>query len=626
MKEELETARGMEYYKTDEGIQSLAAGTYYQVFNTPFSSEWIYCAANYGVDEFSVGGDASNGVWNNYGGGFKSIVSVTNSNTSSANVQWDNLYIGIGDANLLIQNAGASASTSDAIKKVALGEGYFFRAYCYLRLVSQFGGVPLKTVPSTTVELEFTRAAPEEICKQVIDDLRQAYDLLPTAGAPAKITRYAAAHYLAKAYLFRASEINDSWNAATKAADLAAILPLCDEVIAQHPLTADFAGLWKYTGPDGANEKLPELILSAQFTADVSTNGSNAQHLYFASRYDDLPQMQRDVTGDRPYSRLRTSYYMYRIYDLVNDSRFWKSFRTKYRANKTSGGYYANGDLGIIYIINQPGDARFSGYKLNNTVVYTKTGKTIPSAYIAYPSGTTEDGALNIDVRFPALNKYIDGSRTGLNDTRGLRDINLARSAETYLIAAEAKIRLAKLGTGSYTDALPYINAVRARAQYAAGEDRSAYYDGGGALAASASGQNPNINSFMTENAYYESNNIPVTTAAATSLTITDINALPAGDEYVISRLGVSNVYDRMLALVLDERSRELCGEYKRWEDLSRTKTLIPRVKAFNFQATSSIRDHHLLRPIPQTYLDGILLNGKNLTAAEKQAQQNPGY
>jgi len=625
LNEELETARGMDYYKTDEGILALSTGTYYQVFSAPFAVEAAYCTTNYGVDEFSVGGDPSNGVWNGYDVGFNSIVTINNGNTALANVQWDGLYLGVGDANLLIANATASASTSDNIKKTALGEGYFLRAYSYLRLVSQYGGVPLKTTPSTAVEMEFTRATPAEVCQQIIDDFTQAYNLLPPSGSPARITKYAAAHYLAKAYLFRASEINDSWNTSTKNADLAAIIPLCDEVIAQHPLAANFADLWRYTGPDGANEQLPELILSAQFTADVSTNGTNTQHLYFTSRYDDLPQMQRDVTGDRPYSRLRTSYYTYRIYDMVNDSRFWKSFRTKSRLNNASGGYYANGDLGIIYIINQPGDNRFSSYKLNNVVVYGTTGKTIPNAYIAYPAGVTTDGALNIDVRFPSLSKHLDGSRIALNEARGLRDMNLARSAETYLIAAEAKIRLASLGTGSYADALPYINAVRTRAQYTSGENRAAYYDGGGALGASASGQSAAINSFMPENAYYESNNIDVSTAA-TNLAITDISSLPAGDEYVISRLGLTSDYDRMLAFVLDERSRELCGEYKRWEDLSRTKTLVPRVRAFNFQAAPNIKDYHVLRPIPQTYLDGIQLSGKALTPDQKEAQQNPGY
>jgi hypothetical protein len=626
LKETLTTDRNMDYFKTDEGILALATGTYYQVFALPFSSEWAYCTTNYGVDEFMVGGDPSNAVWNNYDGGFKSIVTINNGNTKPANIQWDTLYTGIGNANLLIKNATASTSTSDAIKKVALGEGYFFRAYCYLRLVAQYGAVPLKTEPSTRVELEFTRATPEEVCKQIIDDLKQAYSLLPNTGTPAKITKDAAAHYLAKAYLFRASEINDSWNSATKAADLSAIIPLCDEVISRHPLAGNFADLWKYTGPDGANEKLSELILSAQFTSDVSTNGTNQQHLYFVSRYDDLSQMQRDVTGDRPFSRLRTSYYMFRIYDQVNDSRFWKSFRTKSRLNKSAGNYYVNGDLGIMYVINQPGDNRFTRYKVNDSVVYFKTNKTIPNVYVAFPRGVTADGAMLAEPRFPSLSKHMDGSRIAVNETRGLRDMNLARSAETYLMAAEAKIRLAKLGMGAYTDALTYINAVRARAQYVSGEDRAAYYDGGGALGASTSGQNPAINSFLAENSYYESNNIPVTTAASSPLAITNINSLPASDEYVISKLGLAGDYNRMLALVLNERSRELAGEYKRWEDLSRTKTLIPRVKAFNPQAADFIQDHHLLRPIPQTYLDGIQLNGKALSADEKQSQQNAGY
>jgi hypothetical protein len=626
LKEELKTDRGMEYYKSDDGILALATGTYHQVFSAPFNGEWIYSATNYGADEFSVGGDPSNGVWNNYDAGFKSIVTHNNGNTADANTQWDNLYIGVGDANLLIQNATASSSTADAIKKVALGEGYFFRAYNYLRLVSQYGGVPLKTTPSTTPEQEFTRAEPEEVYKLIIDDFKQAYTLLPNTGAPAKITKDAAAHYLAKAYLYRASEINDSWNSSTKAADLAAVIPLCDEVISNHPLASNFADLWKYTKPNDANENLPELILSAQFTADVSANGSNTQHLYFDARYEDIPQMQRDLTGDRPYSRLRTNYYVYRIYDLVNDSRFWKSFRTKHRLNKAGGNYYVNGDLGIMYIINQPGDSRFSNYKLNDVVVYSKTGKTIPNAYIAYPDGRTTDGAMEVDVRFPSLSKHLDGSRTALNDVRGLRDMNLARSAETYLIAAEAKIRLAKSGTGSYADALPYINAVRSRAEYKSGEDRSAYYDGGGALGASTSGQSPNLNSFIAENSYYESNNIPVTTAASNTLAITDFNSLPAGDEYVVSKLGLSSTYDKMLALVLDERSRELCGEYKRWEDLSRSKTLVARAKAFNFQAAPNIQDFHVLRPIPQTHLDAIQTGGKFLSSDQKQSQQNPGY
>ena len=621
--ESFTTARNMAYYTTDEGITSLATGAYYSIFSLPFNGEWMYSNTNYGTDEFHVGGDNSNAQNNAYSNGLASIITVINSNTITANAQWDNLYLGIGYANLIIQNASASTSAAAAIRKTALGEGYFFRAFSYLRLVSQYGAVPLKTKISTGLEREFTRAAPKDVYAQVISDFDSAYLLLSNGTGPAHITKDAAAHYLAKAYLSRASEINDAWNSSTKAADLAAIVPLCDAVIANHPLAPNFANLWSYTAPDGANEKLSEIILSAQFTADASTNGSNTQHLYYVSRYDDLPFMQRDLTGDRPFSRLGTNYYMYRVYDQVNDSRFWKSFKTKDLLNKPSG-TYAVGDVGIMYVINQPGDTRFSSYKILNTIPYSKTGRPIANVYVAYPNGTTTDGALFADVRFPSLNKYIDASRVGgMNDVRGLRDMTLARSAETYLIAAEAKIRLAAMGTGAYTDALPYINAVRARGQYKAGEDRAAYTDGG--AAPSSNGQASSLNSYMPENSYYESNNIAVTTSA-TNLAVAGIAPLPANDEYIISTLGYTATYDRMLCFVLNERARELCGEYKRWEDLSRTKTLVARAKAFNPDAAPNIKDYHLLRPIPQTFLDGIQANGSALSGTQKQTMQNPGY
>lgn len=637
--ENLKTARSTDFYKTDAGILQLAVGTYYQVFDVPPNGEWYYCAANYGTDEFHIGGDPSNSPWNNYDQTFNSVVTAVNGNTANANFQWDAIYTGIGDANLLIANATASTSTSTAVKNTSLGEGYFMRAYCYLRLVSQYGGVPLQLTPVTTVQLNFTRATPQDVYAQIIADLTKAQSLLPTGGGPYHITKDAASHYLAKALLSRASEINSSWNSSTVAADLAQVGTLCDQVIANHPLAADFASVWKFTAVNSANEQLPEILLSAQFTNDVNTNlaNGNTQHLYFVSRYDIQDQMARDLTGDRPFSRLATTYYDYHVYDLVNDSRFWKSFRTKSAINgKTPTAPNIQGDLGIMFVIDQPGDTRFALSKICKSTTanlvqdVNGTGRNIPTTYVAYPNGRTTDGALNTDLTtagqsFPSLSKYIDGSRNSLNDVVGHRDFILARSAETYLMAAEAKIKLAKAGTGAYTDALPYINAVRKRAQYANGESRAAYYDGGNTLQ-SASLQTPGVvNSFYPANSYYESNNIAVTTAA-TSLTIAGVSPLPAQDEYIIGVLGLSDPYDRMLCFILDERSRELMGEYHRWEDLSRTNTLVSRTKAFNVDAAANIAPKHNLRPIPQTFLDGIQQNGKALTAAQKSAMQNPGY
>jgi hypothetical protein len=618
--EELTTAYSKEYYNTEAGIQALSVGTYYQVFAAEFSSEVPLTATQSGTDEFHAGGDPSNWTWNSYSSGLKAFVTVSNANTITANANWDNLYIGIGNANQLIESATAIASTNDAIKKTALGEGYFLRAFNYLKLVSQYGGVPIKLTTSSTVELEFTRATPQEVLAQVIADFTQAYTLLSNGGSPAKITKDAAAHYLAKAYLTRASEINDSWNTATKAADLQQVVALSDQVIANHPLAANYVDLWNFTAPDGANEKLPELILSAQFNANALTSGGNQQHLHFLSTYDQLPQMKRNLAGGRPFSRLAPTYFVYNVFDQVNDSRFWKSFQTKSIVNNKSGTYYVNGDLGIMYVVNSATDTRFAKTKNTDAIIYSKTGKTIPSVYVA---NAADKIGLMADVRFPSLSKYLDGSRIDLSNTKGSRDMILARSAETYLMAAEAKVRLAKLGTASFADALSYINTVRTRAAYKSGENRAAYTDGSAAWTATAQAGIPI--SFIPENSYYESNNIASTTAV-TNLTIASISALPAEDQAVITKLGYSNDYDRMLCLILNERTRELCGEFHRWDDLSRTKTLVARAKAYNPEAAANIQDFHTLRPIPQTFLDGVYASGKPLSASEKQAMQNPGY
>ncbi len=621
LEEVLETERDLSFYDTEQGIQELAVGAYYHIFSYPFASEVQFGTTNYGTDEFHVGGDDTNSQWNNYDSRFNSSITTIR---TTAEEPWDNAYLGIGYANQLIESATNIESTNNAIKKTALGEGYFMRAFVYLKLVRQYGGVPLKLVPSTTVELEFTRATAEAVLQQVIDDFTQAYNLLDnSASTPNKITKDAAAHFLAKAYLTRASEINDSWNSSTKSADLQQVVSLSEEVIANHPLAGNYQDLWYYTEPDGTNESLPELIFSAGFSRDPALDTRNQSHVYFTARYDDMAMMKRDLTGMRPYSRMAATYFTYDVFDHINDSRFWKVFRTKHRVNKGGefGGitYNPGVDLGIMYIINSADDDRFDLTVNNNNPNILYNGKTIPHVYVAHAA----DGVgLLVNPRFPSLSKHFESDRTAINDNRGMRDEILARSAETYLMLAEAKIRQEK-----YSEALPYINAVRERGTYKDGEDRSYYMDGAESYPTSDYTQPFEDNSYMNENSYYESNNIPVTTASTSgSLDITSTSNLPPEDEAIITTLGYSSEYDRMMCLVLNERTRELCGEWLRWEDLSRTKTLVARVRAYNLEASANIQDFHNLRPIPQTFLDGIYTEGRPLTADEKSAMQNPGY
>jgi hypothetical protein len=58
------------------------------------------------------------------------------------------------------------------------------------------------------------------------------------------------------------------------------------------------------------------------------------------------------------------------------------------------------------------------------------------------------------------------------------------------------------------------------------------------------------------------------------------------------------------LDFLLDERGRELDGEGHRWFDLTRTRTLVERVRAHNVQAAPNIQDYHIFRPIPLDQID----------------------
>lgn len=93
----------------------------------------------------------------------------------------------------------------------------------------------------------------------------------------------------------------------------------------------------------------------------------------------------------------------------------------------------------------------------------------------------------------------------------------------------------------------------------------------------------------------------------------------------VRTRAGVPNatLAEFNINYILDERGREMLGEYNRWFDLKRTGTLVARAVQYNYKITSASNFNgnngtlKILRPIPQTVLD--LNQNKNFP-------QNPAY
>ena len=200
------------------------------------------------------------------------------------------------------------------------------------------------------------------------------------------------------------------------------------------------------------------------------------------------------------------------VFDRVNDSRFWKSFITCYGCDNTKGApswtaediasgkapagvavgdkRFVGGQVGIKYIVNNPGDDRYEDYASGaSDVLVTKDGVLqAPHTFVRYFKG--QDFNWNTDIknltgnyygviphkRSVALSKYRDGARNSIASQFGTRDAIIARSAEDVLMIAEAYIRK---GESTYGQAIEWINKLRERAGYAEGEDRSANVDGG---------------------------------------------------------------------------------------------------------------------------------------------------
>ena len=664
--ENLTTQYSTDRFKTQEGLDELVTGAY-QKLKFKFNYIWGIQCYNMGVDEFT---DANNVIpaWNHYS-------QDLNSSENAANQPiWDNYYGLVEPANILIQNIPQYYNQSSPTYNTRLGEAHFLRAYAYFELVKQFGGVPLKLVPSTSAETYFTRNSAEEIYTQVISDFGEAYRLLPDKGESiGRINKYAAAHFLAKAHLFRASELYSDWNSNYIASDLDAVIQYGSEVVDAHPLCNDYVELWDYEQPNGANEKVSEVILAAQFSNDESTWGrfGNQMHLYYPAVYqgNDIGGCKRDISGGREFSYVSATEYTMQVFDRVNDSRFWKSFITCYGANETKSAptwtaedmpyapagvkegdkRFSGGELGMKYIVNDPGDNRYEKYP--NAPAYTvlKDGKMCNTyTYVRYFKGQEHSWNINektgnyYDIiphkRSVALSKFRDGYRVSIASQFGTRDAIIARSADDVLMVAEAYIRK---GEANYDKAIEWMNKLRERAGYKAGEDRSKNVDGGQAYknnpycSGKGGGHSSEGAIYWEENTYYESNNIEQETTASTKTTM-KLNSVAdvynsTVDTPIYNELGCTSNADKMMCFLLNERTRELCGELQRWEDLARTKTLDARWHKFNDGASRGLgefkSEKHYYRPIPQAFLDGITnSNGSALSNEEKKAMQNPGY
>ena len=659
-----------ELIDSPEGAKALAAGLYANL-RWHFGYEWAYGITLYGCDEFLSAADLTSEPWNTYDDRLNPLdctpaLGAANNNCPAVSALWDEMYYGISTANLVLDKA---------TDETALGEAHFLRGYNYFRLFSQYGAVTLQLKPTgKNLLANYKRATEEETLNQVIADFQEAYNLLPDKQ-PCKgqhgfgsWTKYTAAHFLAKALLYRQSERCASWNSKyPKDTDLNKVIALCDEVITACPLVADYNDLYaNWTGVDCPIEGSTEILMAAMHGESHAGRFGNRTYNYFNPQFSNFSggyTQRGQYIGGMDFQRCRPTEYAYEVFDNVNDSRMWKTFKTIYGYNNyqkpetmhgqgcPEGAEPELGQEGIMFILNKkdynPGCGTYGRAAEVHTFVNPETGKWVPNVVSLYDGGKynmDKHGASGNPATcnfFCGINKTDDGTRTAEKGDAH-RDVTMARTGETVLVKAEAQVRL-----GKYDDAIATVNVLRQRAEWKAGEDREYYVDGtiafekgpnstaAGVLRKCKNEMGKEITnrqayeySFIQRNTYFLSTGVSRSVnGTASSLQIASYTTLPAEDEAILAQLGCSGDYDRMLNFIMNERTRELLGEWNRWEELSRCGLLIRRAKAFNNLAGGIKEGKHELRPIPQKFIDALQDdNGNNLSKAEKDKWQNPNY
>jgi len=212
-------------------------------------------------------------------------------------------YENIRSINILL--SGIDNATFDAASKNTIkGEGLFWRAWGYYRLVKDFGGVPLVLTPQETAggleSLALPRNKTSECVEQILKDLDDAIALLPetwSGGDYGRIDKGAALAFKGRVLLFFASPLFNTSNVQAKwqkAYDA--------NLAAKNFLDAHGKGLYPNYGKIWDDEMNKEVIMVRRYNYPQST--------YFQGGLMPLNWSKDDVGYDRPSLELVDAFPM----------------------------------------------------------------------------------------------------------------------------------------------------------------------------------------------------------------------------------------------------------------------------------------------------------------------------
>ena len=567
-----------DYFKTPDGIQNgvnaLYAGMRFYYGNMDGT-----IAFNSGTDEVTLGDQGYNSATESSYGDY----TINSSNGHNGGI-WGNSWTSINLANAVVQfTPGVAMDTATKISVMA--QARFLRGLYYFNLVQQFGAVPLdlgsgELVFNVKPFQGFNRLPTADLFVKdyqvIIADLSYAAQNLPDQRplTAFKLSKGAALHMLARAYLFR------GYSAAKVGTDFDSAYTVAMSLINNQSkygtsLLPDYGDIFKEGNEYNAEilysvERIPgdqndnEVLNPTSFDPKTNIEGNmftaNYQNNYDIPRGSGKFPCDRVVKYMRPLRQLVPLPYVYNIafIDKYNDSRYDNTFRTVWTATNNNCSALAGINSGDTCYFLAP----YKGYGDSLRALGTKKYAIInpDSFYIAKSSKIS---------LYPSLKKYDDNKRTGVSDYSG-RPTSVCRLGDTYLLAAEAAIEAGHPG-----DALPLITTLRTRAAYRAG--------------------------------------IPDLAARQAMMMMRNTGTPEAPVWAPITAADMTQTF------IMEERTRELFGENVRWPDLACRGLLASRVQAYNPLGGPNVKATNALRPIPQTQLDAM-------TDPDKIKYQNPGY
>ena len=560
-----------EEYLEEELVSDVSAGTYYttvQGFEDAVRATYSWLKTFYGVEiGFTMTVFGTDVHTNGSDGGHKSINfydAGLNQEEGYMFESWRDFYRGINQANAVINRADNIEGLDEQLKNDRFAEVHFLRALYYFNLVRFFGDVHLTLDETEGVETEANRTPADSIySRAIIPDLESAIATLPPSQSDlGRVTKPAAEYLLGLVLLTR------SYQPYAESDDAARAEALFTSVIDNYgfELAEDYLSLWGLNtlgvpANIASAEDNPEIIFAVQNSKTQVDEGLDNEghrgHLYFLMEYDKLPGMTRDVENGRPWKRFRPTEYQLSLWNREIDRRYDETYKHVWYANSAKSiptWSQEEADAGYLPEGASVGDPKF---EVGDTAVYIP-GPGLAQNWDAEDKQSAPYTVITPNPLFEKDNRFYSELwyptlNKFIDNTRPDRQ-HTQGQRDFYLM---------RLGEA-------YL--LRAEARLQQGNQAGAAED---------------IN-VIRERAAWD--------GMEEQMRITPEEAT--------------------LEFLLEERAREMDGEGHRWFTLTRTGTLVERVRAYNPEGRDNIQDYHILRPIPLEQID----------RTEGGYEQNPGY